>query len=145
MVVVELPQTTPEDDLSGDRTVRGRWTSQSQRKKPCAEEVRRGCTVPSTPTWPLNKKSDGTETFATTSSVDGYSVLPETKFVGDPPAHGHHTRFLCKRFPPPYGNYRREARFGHQNAYRGFTPDFSSSLSSEVFSTRGYFHKTEWI
>ena len=44
--------------------------------------VRRGCTVPSPLTWPSTKKSDGTETLATTGSVDGCSVLPEIQLVG---------------------------------------------------------------
>ena len=41
-------------------------------------KVRMGCTVPN----PLTKKSDGTKEFATTASMDGCSVLPETQFVG---------------------------------------------------------------
>ena len=45
-------------------------------------KVRRGCTVPSSLTWPSAKKSDGTEKFATTGSVDGCSILMETQFVG---------------------------------------------------------------
>ena len=45
-------------------------------------KVRRGCTVPSPLTWPSTKKSDGTKEFATTDSMDGCSVLPETQFVG---------------------------------------------------------------
>ena len=44
--------------------------------------VRRGCTVPSPLTWPSTRKSDGTKEFATTDSMDGCSVLPDTKFVG---------------------------------------------------------------
>ena len=40
--------------------------------------VRRGCTVPSTVTSSTTKKSDGTEKFAMTGSVDGCSVLSET-------------------------------------------------------------------
>ena len=45
-------------------------------------KVRRGCTVPSPLTWPSTKKSDGTKEFATTDSMDGCNVLPETQFVG---------------------------------------------------------------
>ena len=44
-------------------------------------KVRRGCTVPSPLSWPSTKKFDGTEVFATTGSVDGCSILPETQFV----------------------------------------------------------------
>ena len=45
-------------------------------------KVRRGCTVSSPLTWPSNKESDSTKVFATSDSMDGSSVLPETKFVG---------------------------------------------------------------
>ena len=45
-------------------------------------KVRRGCTVPSPLTLPSTKKSDGTKEFATTDSMDGCNVLPETQFVG---------------------------------------------------------------
>ena len=45
-------------------------------------KVRRGCTVASPLTWPSTKKSDGTKEFATTDSMDGCNVLPETQFVG---------------------------------------------------------------
>ena len=45
-------------------------------------KVRRGCTVPSPLTWPSTKKSDGTKEFATTDTMDGCNVLPETQFVG---------------------------------------------------------------
>ena len=41
----------------------------------------RGCTVPRPLTWPSAKKYDGTEELAMTSSVDGCSVLLETKFA----------------------------------------------------------------
>ena len=44
--------------------------------------VRKGCTVPSPLSWPFAKKSDGTNEFATTDSMDGCNVLPETQFVG---------------------------------------------------------------
>ena len=43
--------------------------------------VRRGCTVPSQLTWLSTRKSDGTQVFATTGSVDGCSVLLETQFA----------------------------------------------------------------
>ena len=45
-------------------------------------EVRRGCTVSRKQTWPYTKKSDGTEEFVMTDSMDGCSVLPESQFVG---------------------------------------------------------------
>ena len=44
--------------------------------------MRRVCTQPSPLTYPSNKKSDGTYKFATTGSVDGCSLGPETQFVG---------------------------------------------------------------
>ena len=44
--------------------------------------VRKVCTVPNPQSWSSTKKSDGTERCPTTGSVDGYSVLPVTQFVG---------------------------------------------------------------
>ena len=44
--------------------------------------VRRGCSVPIPLTWPSTAKSDCTEEFVTTGSVDGCSVLLESQFVG---------------------------------------------------------------
>ena len=41
-----------------------------------------GCTVPSPLTSPSTKKSDGTKEFATTDSMNGCNVLPDTQFVG---------------------------------------------------------------
>ena len=55
---------------------------------------------------------------------------------------GHHTGLICGGFPPPLWSCRREVRVLHQTAIRGSTPDFSSRLSPEVFSTSGYFRKT---
>ena len=54
-----------------------------KRKNPCAKEVQseKGCAVPSPLTCPSTKKSDGTKEFATTDSMDGCNVLPETQFV----------------------------------------------------------------
>ena len=46
-------------------------------------KVRRGSTVPSPLTWPFTKKSDVTKELATTDSMDGCNVLPETQFVGN--------------------------------------------------------------
>ena len=48
-------------------------------KKP---KVRRGCTVPSQLTWPSTKKSEGSQEPASTDSMDGCNVLPETQFDG---------------------------------------------------------------
>ena len=45
-------------------------------------KVRRGCTDPSQITCPSTKKSDGTKELATTDSMDGCNVLPDTQFVG---------------------------------------------------------------
>ena len=45
-------------------------------------KVRRGWTVPSQLILPSTKKSNGTKEFATTDSVEGCNVLPETQFVG---------------------------------------------------------------
>ena len=42
--------------------------------------MRRGCTVPNPLILPSTKNSDGTEKIAMTGSVDGCSVLSETKF-----------------------------------------------------------------
>ena len=42
---------------------------------------RRMCTVPCPLIWSSTMKSDGTKKLATTGSVDGCSVLSETKFV----------------------------------------------------------------
>ena len=55
-----------------------------KRKNPCAKEAEseKGGTVPSPLTWPSTNKSDGTKEFATTDSMDGCNVLPETQFVG---------------------------------------------------------------
>ena len=45
-------------------------------------KVRRECTVPGKLTSPSTKKSDRTKEFATTDSMDGCNVLPDTQFVG---------------------------------------------------------------
>ena len=45
-------------------------------------KVRRGCIVPNQSTWPTTKKSNRAENVATTGSVDGCSILPETKLLG---------------------------------------------------------------
>ena len=44
--------------------------------------MRRGCTDPSPLTWPTTEKSDGTDKFAMTSSVDGCRILLD-QFVGN--------------------------------------------------------------
>ena len=107
-------------------------------------EVRRGCTVPSPLSWPSTKKSDGTKEFATTDSMDCCNVLQETQFVGTRlrvDTHG----FICEGFPSPLGSCRREVLVWHQTAFRGSTPDFSTRLSPEVYSTSGYFRKTAGV
>ena len=45
-------------------------------------KMRRGCTVPSPQTWHSTKIFDGTELCATTGSMDGCNILPETQIVG---------------------------------------------------------------
>ena len=107
-------------------------------------KVRRGCTVPSPLTWPSTKKSDGTEKLATTDSEDGFSVLPETKFVWTR-LRVDTTRVLSAGVPFPYGNCRIEVRVWLQTVCRGSTPDFCSGLSPEVYSTRGYFRKISGV
>ena len=70
------PSITDDDDFLfnvEDTTWRGRIHVLTKLK------VRRGCTVPSQLTWPSTKKSDGTKEFATTDSMDGCKVLPETQ------------------------------------------------------------------
>ena len=91
--------------------------------------------------WPSTKKSDGTEELTATGSVDGCSVLQDTKIVGIC-LLVHTIRVLSVQVPFPMGSYQREARVQHQTAFRGSTPDFSSKLSPEVFSSRGYIRKT---
>ena len=54
-------------------------------------KVRRVCTVPSPVAWLLTEKSDGSEMFATTGSLDGSNILPVFWYL---PAHGHHTEFI---------------------------------------------------
>ena len=46
-------------------------------------KVKSGCTFPSPVTWPSTKISDGTEELAITGSVDGCSVMPKIRFVGN--------------------------------------------------------------
>ena len=62
--------------------------------------------------------------------------------LSDPPAREHHTGFICGRFPSPLVSHRKEVTVYQQNAFRWSTPDFSSRLSPEVFSTSGYIRKT---
>ena len=81
-------------------------------------KVKRGCTVPSPLSCPSTKKSDGTNESASTDSMDGCNILPETKLVGTrlrvdttrvlsvggsiPPwgAAGERSEFIIK---PPFG------------------------------------------
>ena len=73
--------------------------------------VRRGCTVFSPLTWPFTKKFDGTKEFATTDSMDGWNVQPETQIVGTR-LRVNTTRVLCVcgGFPSSLGSCRREVR-----------------------------------
>ena len=45
-------------------------------------KVRRWCIVSSPNTWPSTKKSNDTEEFVTTGSMDDCSVRPEAQFAG---------------------------------------------------------------
>ena len=79
LLLLWSPSITDDDDFLfnvEDTTWRGRIHELTMLK------VRRRCTVPSPLTWPSTKKSDGTKEFATTDSMDGWNVLPETQFVG---------------------------------------------------------------
>ena len=73
--------------------------------------------------------------------MDGCNILPETQFAGTR-LRVDTTRVLSVEFPTPLVEQRREVRVLHQTAIMGSTPDFSSRLSPEVFSTSGYFRKT---
>ena len=70
--------------------------------------VRRGYTVPIPLTWHSTRKSDGTEKFAMTGSVDGFSVLPKTQFLG-PICTWTPLGFCMLGFHSPYGSCRGEA------------------------------------
>ena len=119
--------------------------------------MRRGCTVPIQLTWRSTKISDEAETFVTTGSVDGCSVLPDDRLSGwlqrpvgdpacrEPPARWNHTSFLCMGFPSFYWSCRREAKVWRQTVFSGSNHGLTSRLSPEVFSTRGYIHKTAGV
>ena len=75
-------------------------------------KVRRRCTVPSPLTSPSNKKSYGTETFASTrlsGLLQGPTVDPVYR---DPPVHGHNTGFVCRWFLSPIGAARERPEIG---------------------------------
>ena len=91
-------------------------------------KVRRGCTVPSPLTWPSTKKSDSTEKLATIGSVDGCSVLPETRLCVD-------TTWVLSVWGSTMGAIG-EARVQHQTIFRDCTPNFSLKVIS-----RSFFHK----
>ena len=65
------------------------------------------CTVPSPLARPSTKKSNGTNEFTTTDSMDGCNVLPETLFVGTR-MRVDTTRVSSVRVPSPMGSCRRE-------------------------------------
>ena len=99
-------------------------------------KVRRECTVLGPLTLPSTKRSDGTEKFTTTGSVDDCSVLPETQFVGTL-LRMNTTQLLSAWVPFPYGSCSRQARVRHQAALRDTTtPNLASGLSPEAFSAR---------
>ena len=78
-LILWSPSITDDDDFLfnvEDTIWRGRIHVLTKLK------VRRGCTVPSPLTWPSTKKFDGTKELATTDSMDGCNVQPETQFVG---------------------------------------------------------------
>ena len=74
-------------------------------------KVIRGCTVPSPLTWPSTKKSDGTKEFATTDSMDGCNVLPETQFVGTRLRMDTTQVFSVRGSLPPWGAARERSEF----------------------------------
>ena len=67
-------------------------------------------------------------------SVDVCCDLPGPSLSGPVCAWTPHGFFL-RAFPTPYGSCRREARFCHQTIFRGSTPDFTLTLSPEVYSS----------
>ena len=71
-------------------------------------KVRRGCPL----TWPSTKKSDGTKVFATTDSMDGCSVLPETQFVRTCMCMDA-TLVSYVRFPSPWGSAEERSEFNN--------------------------------
>ena len=90
-------------------------------------------------------KSDGTIEFATTDAMDGCSVLPVTQFVGTR-LRVDTTQILSVGAAFPLGElHEREVRVKHQTNFWGSTPELSSRLSPEVFSTYGYFRETAGV
>ena len=73
--------------------------------------MRRGCTVPSPLTWPSTKKSDGTKEYATTDSMDGCNVLPETQFVGTRLRMDTIQLFSVRGSLPPWGAAGERSEF----------------------------------
>ena len=59
----------------------------------------------------------------------------------DAHARVHHMGFICRVFSSPNGS----VRVWHPTAFRGSTPDFFSTLSPDVFSTRGCFRMTTGV
>ena len=94
----------------------------------------KGCTVPRPLTWPSNKKSNGTEEFVTTSSVDGYSVLLKTHIDGTR-LRVDTTHILFIGCSLPLCELPERGQSFTSNRLSG------SILSPDVFTTRGYFHK----
>ena len=113
-------------------------------------KVRRGFTVCSPITWPFTKKYDGTEKFVMTSidHTDQHRGWFQRRagdpVCQDPPAHGHHISFICMGFLQLW-NMPERGQSLTSIPFRGSTPDYSSKLSPDVFSTRGYFHKAAGV
>ena len=74
-----------------------------------------------------------------TNSMDGCNVLPESQFVGTR-LHVDTKWVLFVGYP--WGAARERSEFNIKPPLVGSTPNFSSRLSPEVFSTSGYFRMT---
>ena len=105
-------------------------------------KVRRECTVSSPITWPPTKTSDGTEKFTTTGSVDICSVLSEIQLIGTS-LHVDTTQVSCVWGRIPLMEAARERpEFDIKPTLWALLLIFSSRVSPNVFSTRGYLRKT---
>ena len=107
--------------------------------------VRMECAVPSPLTCPSTKKLDGTKEFATTDSMDGCNVLSETQFVGNR-LRVDTTRVLSVGGSLPcWGAAGETSEFNIKPPLGAPLLIFLSRLSPEVFSTSGYFRKTDGV
>ena len=142
LLLLWSPSITDDDDLLlnvEDTTRRGRIHVLTKLK------VRRGCTVPSPLTWPSTKKSDGTKEFATTDSMDGCNVLPETQFAGTRLRVDTTLVLSVGGNLPPCGAAGERSDFNIKPPLGAPLLIFSSRLSPEVFSTSVYFRKTAGV